>query len=245
MHLCTGSTGSIPKREQSELSCHWWHYLCLICMFLSLNPSTFLGTMRLNYTTHVVHTHMELLPTYGHNNQRDQNTSGAQLGKYATMNDSARERERERELGEMPSVLARKRRINQLNWVRTLCAEMPGNQRQVGERGYCETVWQFKQQNSTNQQWKPQKSTVEIVEEQWIVVPWLLMPVQQTANPPSPVHPFPTLALLPVPDRLHISTFMWSSMGVVCVVDFLLKRCAIQFQILLNTFPRVAESRKE
>lgn len=34
-------------------------------------------------------------------------------------------------------------------------------------------------------------------------------------------------------------------MGVVCVVDFLLKRCAIQFQILLNTFPRVAESRKE
>lgn len=37
---------------------------------------------------------------------------------------------------------------------------------------------------------------------------------------------------------------MWSSMGVVvCVVDFLLKRCAIQFQILLNTFPRVSSGK--
>lgn len=35
---------------------------------------------------------------------------------------------------------------------------------------------------------------------------------------------------------------MWSSLGVVCVVDFLLKRRAIQFQIL-NTFPRVADYR--
>lgn len=59
-------------------------------------------------------------------------------------------------------------------------------------------------------------------------------------------YPLPSLSLSMVPPyRLHISTFMWSSMGVVCVVDFLLKRCAIQFQILLNTFPRVAESRKE
>lgn len=72
-----------------------------------------------------------------------------------------------------------------------------------------------------------------------------------TTNAATSVRHSPAPPLLPLlhsivpPDRLHISTFMWSSMGVVCVVDFLLKRCAIQFQILLNTFPRVAESRKE
>lgn len=65
--------------------------------------------------------------------------------------------------------------------------------------------------------------------------------VRQSPVPP-PLHS--PLSIVP-PDRLHISTFMWSSMGVVCVVDFLLKRCAIQFQILPSTFPRVAESRKE
>lgn len=65
------------------------------------------------------------------------------------------------------------------------------------------------------------------------------------ASPLPSLLPLPLLHSIVPPDRLHISTFMWSSMGVVCVVDFLLKRCAIQFQILLNTFPRVAESRKE
>jgi len=49
-------------------------------------------------------------------------------------------------------AIGQKGRINQLNWVRS---QFKNAKRFVGADS---TVWQFKQQNSTNQQWKPQKS---------------------------------------------------------------------------------------
>lgn len=55
---------------------------------------------------------------------------------------------------------------------------------------------------------------------------------------PSPLPPSPFSYPLTVCIFGHLCGRQWVSS--FCVVDFLLKRCAIQFQILLNTF-RVQE----
>jgi len=89
----------------------------------------------------------------------------------------------------------------------------------------------------------------ELRTEDWGIVPWLLgsqLPVDGVPFPrqltdvlsAQPTNP-PTHQTPPIQPTAYFDIYVVVN-GCRCVVDFLLKRDAIQFQIL-NTFPRVAE----